>query len=398
MPSRAYAWGLVLCAAVALVTSSCSKNPTSPKAADPTGPPAQPPDSYPAIPRPSTPNAVTPDTSEVYSANVPVVGKQVDFAPVWSGGVFTWTIDAQTQKGPCLACAAADPPGSYWNGTAPNSALSFENGAVDLRSPTPDGTSQDQPHPRRVEFVQSGVVVPTPFNPDKNDVDFTYENYPWRHIAPGLFGGYVITNVTPAFGEQWRHEVYFVAATSCPQLTNPVFIKRERFWQRVPLTGGTSTRSIRVDPGAQFQVSYMRTQGVNFSDSYSFTQTLNGEVSLGSDKSIVGGKLGGSLQQMFGNETTVQAETSMTVTRTFNGIDGKTVVYSVWSSVERYTFVDQNGNPYTDPNFTFSSLGSAVIKGEYEWISSTSFPYGGAAQTAAARGATEQGKAVRVAR
>jgi hypothetical protein len=87
---------------------------------------------------------------------------------------------------------------------------------------------------------------------------------------------------------------------------------------------------------------------------------------------------------MFGTEVSVQAESSYSVSRTFNGIDGKTVVYSVWSSVERYTFVDQNGNPYTDPNFTFSSLGSAVIRGEYEWISSTSFPHGSMAQSAKA--------------
>ena len=397
MKSRTPVWGLVICAAVALVISSCSKNPMAPKAAVLSGPP----DSFPAIPQPSTPNAIIPDTSGIYSADVPIVGKQVDFAPLWSAGTFTWHIEVQTQRGPCLLCSASDPPGGYYDGTAPNSALVFESGAVDLRNPTPSGTpgTWDEPGPRRIEFVQSGADV-VPFNPDKNDTYFHYLGYEPRHIIPALFGGYVIRPETPAFGETSRQAEYFVAALSCPRLTNPVFVKRERFWQRVPLTSGASNlKSIRVDPGAQFQVSYSYSQGVNYTNSYLFTQTLNGEVSVGSDKSIVGLKLGGSLQQAFGTDVSVQRETTVTVTRTFNGMDGKTVVYSVWSSVERYTFVDKDGNPYTDPNFTFADLGSAVIQGEYEWISSTSFPYGtAAAQPAAVRGAGEQLKVLNVTR
>ena len=398
MQSRTLVSGLVICAAVALVISSCSKNPMAPKAVDLSGPP----DTFPPIPQPSAPNQIIPDTSGVYSADVPIVGKQVDFAPMWSAGTFTWHIEVQTQRpGPCLACSESDPPGGYWDGTRPNSALVFENGAVDLRNPTPIGTPGTwvEPQPRRIEFVQSGAEI-APFNPDKNDTYFLYLGYEPRHIAPALFGGYVIRPETPAFGETARQAEYFVAALSCPRLTNPVFVKRERYWQRVPLTSGASNlKSIRVDPGAQFQVAYSYSQGVNYSNSYSFTRTLNGEVSVGSDKSIVGAKLGGSLQQTFGTQVAVQRETTITETRTFNGIDGKTMVYSVWSSVERYTFVDKDGNPYTDPNFTFSDLGSAVIQGEYEWISSTSFPYGStAAQPAAARGSGGQAKVLDVTR
>jgi hypothetical protein len=28
------------------------------------------------------------------------------------------------------------------------------------------------------------------------------------------------------------------------------------------------------------------------------------------------------------------------------------VIFSVWRSVERYTFVDADGNPYADPHYT----------------------------------------------
>lgn len=394
MKSRTWVSGLVICAAVALAISSCSKNPIAPKAADLSGPP----DTFPPIPQPSTPDELIPDTSLVYSADVPIAGKQVDFAPLWSAGTFTWHIEVQTQRpGPCLACTNADPPGGYWDGTRPNSALVFESGAVDLRNPTPSGGKPGTwyvPQPRRIEFVQAGADV-VPFNPDKNDTDFLYLGYEPKHIAPALFGGYVIRPETPAFGETARQAEYFVAALSCPQLTNPVYVRRERYWQRVGMNG-SNLKSVRVDPGTQLQVSYAYSRGVNYSNSYAFTQTLNGEVSVGSEKSVVGAKLGGSLQQTFGTGVNVSQDTTITVTRTYNGVDGKTVIYSLWTSVERYTFVDKDGNPYTDPNFTFADLGSAVIQGEYEWISSTSFPKGtteaqpAAAQPVVARPAAAQ--------
>lgn len=197
-----------------------------------------------------------------------------------------------------------------------------------------------------------------------------------KRLHGALFGGYVSLAVDPAFGERQRNRVYYVAATACPPLTNPVFIKRERLWKRLPMINdGSILKSIRVDPGATFQVAYTRTQGANYTHSYTFTRTLNGELGVDFDEVGVGAKLGGSLSEAFGSEIEIHEETSVTVTRAMTGITDKTVVYSVWTSVERYTFVDQNGNPYTDPNFMFSDLGSAEIQGEYEWISSTSFEY-----------------------
>jgi hypothetical protein len=63
------------------------------------------------------------------------------------------------------------------------------------------------------------------------------------------------------------------------------------------------------------------------------------------------------------------------VTRTLTGLEGKTVIYSVWRSVDRYTIVDENGDPFTDPNFTFADLGMTLVQGEHEWMSSTIFPF-----------------------
>jgi hypothetical protein len=88
---------------------------------------------------------------------------------------------------------------------------------------------------------------------------------------------------------------------------------------------------------------------------------LNGEVSLPIPN--LGPKLGGSLSEAFGSTVEITEESAVEVTRTMNGVEGKTVIYSVWTSVERYSFVDADGNPYEDPNFTFTDLGNDGDRG-----------------------------------
>jgi hypothetical protein len=374
MKTRTFSSLLIIWMAAALALSSCSQNN------DPAGPgntvQAEPPNTYPPIPRPSSADEVIADESEHTAVITPLLGKDLDFAPVWTAGVFTWDIDIQTQYDRYLSGWGGDAPGDYWNGTAHNSALLFENGKVDLRNPTAYGTSWGDPDPKRILFIEKGSALATRRNPDIDGTTFIFIGYNQKDLDGALWGGYWTLDVDPAINERERRRLYYVAATACPALTNPVYIKRERYWKRLPLGGdGNNLKSIRVDPGSTFQVSYTRTQGTSYESSYTFTRTLSGEVSLQGPKEIVGAKLGGSLSEAFGVTVGVHEETSATVTRTMTGTEGKTVIYSVWESVEHYTFVDKNGNPYTDPNFTFSDLGSADIQGEYEWISSTAFDY-----------------------
>lgn len=357
----------------ALLLSACSSS-TAPDSS----PPSEPPDSFPAIPRPSTLGEIVPDTSEVYTAIVPIAGHKVDFAPTWTAGIFTWNIDVQTQYQKVLGGGAwyGDPPGNYYDGTAHNSALVFENGVVNLTSPIPYGSSfiPPDPFPKRVQFIEDGVALATPINPERTSAFFDFVQYPDIHIQGALFNGYVTVDKTPAFGETARRAAYYVAAVGCPQLTNPVYIKRERFWVRVPLIkDGDILKSINVDPGASFSVEYTRTNGTDYSSSYTFTRTISAE--LGVEYSGVGAKLGGSLSEAFQSTVSVSEESSVSVTRSITGIPDKTLVYAVWTTVEHYTIVHEDGSPYTDPSFTFSSLGAADIKGEYEWISSTAFDY-----------------------
>ncbi|HEU4928936.1 MAG TPA: hypothetical protein VFU38_03835 [Candidatus Krumholzibacteria bacterium] len=371
MKVRALDSTVALLAATVLFATSCSDS-TGPDTGG-TPPPQEFPNTYPPIPRPATPDETIPDESEIYEAMAPIAGKAIDFAPYWTEGEFTWNVDIQTQYDRYIGGWMGDPPGDYWNGTAHSSSLTFEGGVVDLRNPTPFGTSWGDPHPRRVMFIDQGVELATPVNPDRDYVLFQFQSgYPDRRFDDALFGGYWTLAVDPAIGERSRQRAYYVAAMSCGQLEKPVYIKRERFWKRLPLGGdGNNLKSIRVDPGATFEVSYLRKQGTSYQDSYTFTRTLNAEVPI----PYIGAKLGGSLSEAFGSQVTVTEETETTLTKTFTGQDGKTVIFSVWTSVERYSIVHENGDAYTDPSFTFSDLGNAEIQGEYEWISSTAFDY-----------------------
>ena len=365
---RAFSTIFILAALV--VATSCSDSDS------PTGTGGEPieefPTTYPPIPRPGTPDETIPDESEIYTAIAPIANKKLDFTPTWTHGRFTWNVDIQTQYDRYIGGWGGDPVGNYWNGTAFSTAMTFEGGVVDLRNPTPHGTSWGEPHPRRVMFIEQGVALTAPRNPDRDGAIYQDAGYVVHRFPDALFSGHWVLPVEPLLGERTRQRVYFVIAMSCDQLEKPVYIKRERFWKRIPMGGdGNNLKSIRVDPGATFEVSYLRKQGTSYAASYTFTRTLNGEIEIPK----VGAKLGGSLSEAFGTQTTVTEETETTLTKTFTGIDGKTVIYSVWTSVERYAFVHANGDPYDDPNFTFADLGNAEIQGEYEWISSTQFDY-----------------------
>ena len=370
---------LALWTAAALF-SSCDQ-PAAPETEPAPSTTSEVPDGYPPVPKPSDPlDLDQPLESERYEIVVPIQGKDVDFAPTWSAGMFTWDTDVQNQLETCLPVCEwyGEDPGDYWNGTRHSSQMIFENGGVNLTHPSPTYRGDDV-IARQLLFVQRGQIVPRPRNPGSNAGGFYYMppnssggSYPSRTINPCLFLGYVIKKVDPPFLHKDAQYRYYVAATACPALTNPVFVKRERFWRRILIDG---KKSIRVDPGNSFEVSYTRTEGTSSTESQSIAHTLNGSLGGSAKGGAITGSLGYSLTETFETSVELSEETSVTVTRTVTGIDGKTVIYSVWGSVERYSIVDETGNPYTDPNFTFSDLGDTEIKGEYEWLSSTIFDF-----------------------
>jgi hypothetical protein len=327
------------------------------------------PEGYPAVPKPSNANDFdVPDQSESLSVVAPIEGKDIDFAPTWIEGTFAWDIDIQTQYKSFTGQVQGDPPGDYWNGTKHTSELVFENGAVDLRSlPKTNYGSQ------RVILIENGSAVEQASNPTvpSGTCSFYFTGgYPEKFFTPCIHNGYDWNEVEDGFNQYDKARVYYVGAVSAAPLTNPVFLKRERFWERVAFDSG---KSVRVDPGATKSVTYSRMTGTSLELAETFTETLSAEDSL--EFAGIGVKLSSSTSEAFGSTRTITEETTVEVTHTVSGIDEKTVIFSVWQSVERYTIVDAEGNPYTDPSYTFEDFGSAEVRGDHEVLQSAIFDY-----------------------
>ena len=375
---------LLAAAILALTLGGCSNDPTDPGGSDA---PTANYEGYPTVPKPTAVDDFDqPDQSEVFSVVTPLAGKHIDFTPLWSAGTFTWDIDIQTQYEAFTSQGwvwTGDPPADYWSGTRHTSQLTFENGAVDLRNPTPknspllgEPTYTYAPMPRRLKFIQDGVVLAEPSNPkvDASACNFQFlpaDGTPDVTFDPGIFVGYWTLDVENGFNQRSKRRAYYVAASSAPSLTNPVHMMRERFWERVLVD---DTKSVRVDPGFQKSVSYTRTNGTSYENSYAFARSIEGEASI--SPFDVGIKATGSLSETWSSSVTVTEQEDLSVTHTVTGIDGKTIIFSVWQSVERYSFVDEDGNPYTDPNYTFDDLGNLEIRGDHEILQSAIFDYG----------------------
>lgn len=376
---------LALALMAALCLSACSSDdPVSPVMPneEPEGA-----EGYPEVPKPtSVDDRDKPDQSEINAVIRPIAGTEVDFVPTWTAGTFTWDIDIQTHYeyyNGFFWVDMVDPAGSYYNGTAHNSALRFEGGVVDLRNPYPrnadirvaDGGIRYQPMPKRLMLMESGVVKDTPYNPSvvTGECYFNFgPNYETREVTfnPDIFVGVWDLEVEADFLQRNKKRLYWVGIRSAPPLTNPVFMQRERFWERVLVDG---TKTVTVDPGSSKTVTYTKTTGTSLADATSFAETLSAETGL--EAYGVGTKISSSTESTFSTTRTIDEEESVAVSYQVTGIEGKTIVFSVWQSVERYSFVDEAGQPYTDPSYTFSDLGNAVVRGDHQILQSAIFDY-----------------------
>lgn len=381
MRSHRNHWMLALLLS-ALALASCSSNPTAPEQ-----PPANPDQTnptgnrYPTVPQPTSPTEVIPDVSDSYSEVVSIDGKNVDFAPIWSSGQFTWDIDMQTQYDQWFINGwgyIGDPPADYWDGQAKTAGLIFEGGRVNLTKLEHWHVYNDDSSSaitKRIVFMEHGSALGNPYNPNYNAVTFNYAgNVAPRVISPALFWCNVAVPIEAGYFQRNKANVYYAAATAATRLTAPVYLKRTRSWKRMMLGGdGGNLKSVIIDPGLSYHIEYERTTGTSFEASDSIAYTLDGTLKGPLLSKAIQGSLEAKLSASFDTTVTLNEQSKKTIGYDFNGIDGKTTVVSVWNSVEHYEVTDKDGNPYTDPNFTFSTLGSTEIVGEYEWLSSTQF-------------------------
>lgn len=364
-----------------LLAAGCSSSGDSMTGPETEGPPA----GYPEVPRPAhVDDFDVPDQSEIYDRIEPIEGTSIDFAPIWTAATFTWDIDIQTVYQTLTATGwedDADPWAHYWSGTRPSSGLVFEGGVVDLRHAY-DQVRQlrytdpaRQSIPKRIMLAQDGSPLEEPFNPHL-PVSQAYFDFgpdwasPDIYFDPPIWIGIWDLKVEDGAFQRYKKRLYHVSPTAASPLAEPVYMLRERFWRRVLVD---DTKSVRVDPGNTKSVSFTRTTGMSYTEAESFAETIDVTVAL--TPFNVGTVVTESTTETHERSSEIQEQESTTVTHEVSGIEGKTIIFSVWESVERYSFCDVDGDPYTDPNYTFEDIGYAEIQGDHQILQSAIFEH-----------------------
>lgn len=153
-------------------------------------------------------------------------------------------------------------------------------------------------------------------------------------------------------------------------ITNPVYMRRDRYWVRQDVAegGGTSRPSIELGGGSGTTLSISTTyfEGTSNTESEEFSKSLGfegpGPLSF----------ISGSINQTFASTTTVSNSQSVTKTFSVTGKDGKVIIVTVWTVTEVYTFTDVNGDLYTDPKWEFD-LPALVLEATKERLQTYEF-------------------------
>ncbi|MDC6352373.1 hypothetical protein PP178_12490 [Zeaxanthinibacter sp. PT1] len=153
-----------------------------------------------------------------------------------------------------------------------------------------------------------------------------------------------------------RYDDWSFCSVEQRKLTNPVFLKKEVFWQRE----GAFEYYVN-DEESEFTRMFSRTfkSGYTKKQGESFAITTKKSLEVGAEYegvSIKGG-IEETLTNTFSTEITVSEEETITQSWTVSIAGKSEVIFEVWNLIEQYSFVLEDGSPYTDPNYTFDELG-----------------------------------------
>jgi hypothetical protein len=130
--------------------------------------------------------------------------------------------------------------------------------------------------------------------------------------------------------------------------TEPVYIRRDRRWEVVPLEG-TGGSFLLLDGETTADLKSIYSSGVSRTETEEFGRSVTGETGL--DLGALSAKVSGTLTETFTTSVEVWESKSEEFGKSVSGKAGKWVQFMVWELVEVYTFCDRNGDPWDDPNY-----------------------------------------------
>jgi hypothetical protein len=329
----------VICAACALLAlvPACGDD-------DPVKPPDNPPPNDTGIP--PVPVMTDPDTDPATRSTVrSVVRKASDFAPVIDGAFCSWEITGRGRfesfSGGWIDCS---PPN--WESLYTGVAWSDGRDAIDdymgcftacglLTNYCPESYSLDienWPEDTRFVFMKDDIKDPMP-----NTIEW---NAPEKEIC---------REELPLVGCINKvHVTIHYRATGQPVDKTP-YLRRDRFWVAIPWDTGAMVERTTGDESITLTSTY--TSGCAQTQTESFGYSLGATV--GAEYKGIKAEVEGSISHTFGSSFTVTEQTEESVSRTLQGEAGKRTCFVMWVLIEQYSWVDGDGNPYSDPNYIF---------------------------------------------
>lgn len=355
---RSMRWAVLV--GVALGVSACSGDSTDPSASGPgtTTPSSVPVGNYPPIPLPQDAGGTTMTRSD--SVNTTIMPLATDFNPIVLAITGTWNVGEQYYGGgPILSCFNV-----VFNGISSSTNIMYGEKQVDC--PLIEGGAYRYvvypargtfikaylaSHPSRVHLVASGamraggnldVIPEVLFPPYLGDlVDLI--------VVGGGRNACDVDGTHNAINGSCAWVVRTTASVQWRPLTNPVFLRRDVYWEKA----GNSAIFPNYQAGSNSQ-SFARSwsTGTDQTETEEFGSSVTAE--LGLTYQGLGAKVAGTINQTFGTSIAINQEETVTETYNMTIAGHTTAVFEVWNLQEEYTFVNADGTPYEDPNYTFS--------------------------------------------
>jgi hypothetical protein len=230
----------------------------------------------------------------------------------WNNSVFD--ADGWTNDLPQVGSARLDACGLL-------SAYTYKNFSVSV---------ENLPFEKRVGLLSEGQIVSEP-----GMISWT-TGWGWEVCRERLFGA--------CTSKVWRKMKYEVTGQ---ELEAPPYIRRERFWQATPWESGNLVEGLNGTGSIQGTTSY--TSGSSVAETESMALTIGSEV--GGEFEGFSAKVSTSLTTTFSTTVTVSRSATTSFTRTLEGVEGKRTRFVLWVLRERYSFANEDGTPFTDPNY-----------------------------------------------
>ena len=332
-------FALCLSALLIFIYYACSDN------GNPTAPTNHLPDDegLPSVPVLTSPDAELPARSETRSIAKPAF----DFAPRISRALADWYVRGYgiyeewptwiDCSGDWRDLCGGDGGGTTvegWNHELPSAHGCFDACGL-VRPFCPDSWDvkfDEFPNEARIVFWSDGVADPTP-NPVK-----------WTTNSPSICKDY-----DPIFGCVSKVIIRSEYTVTGKAIEKKPYIRRDRFW--VPKTWESGSIVYQMSGDNEVWQKSQYTTGSSLTQTESFAWSLG--ASVGAEYKGLKAQIEGSITKTFEESITVSEEMTVSVDKHLKGDAGKVTCHVLWVLVERFTFVDKNGDRFSDLNYVF---------------------------------------------